>query len=194
MQSQRETVSPTKILEVSSRLFAEKGYANVSIRDVCKQAETTAPTIYYHFGSKRGLFIAAVSPKITIHEFIIRLMEATKSETPRRGIGSFVETYLSSFPERAFDPGLYMRDNAKLDKDSAERISAELDEIQRIAASLVQRGIEGGDFGKTDASKAADCLIGMLNHVVFQKIHFSKSRDKETAARFIKEFFFKALK
>jgi AcrR family transcriptional regulator len=194
MQTQKEKLSSSRILDVASKLFAEGGYSNVSIRDVCREAGTTAPMIYYYFGSKRGLFNAAVSRKISMKEFIARLRDRTAPGSPRQGIANFIETYLKSFPVSAFDPGLYMRETAQLDRDSAERINRDLDEIQRIATALVERGIKSGNFTTADASKAADCLVGMLNHIVFQKIHFSRSWDQEATQSFIMDFFFKALK
>ena len=194
MQTQKERVSSGRILEVASRLFREKGYSNISIRDVCRQAGTTAPMIYYYFGSKKGLFSAVVSHKLTVKEFVAKLRERTTVGSPRQGIVNFIETYLTSFPEGAFDPGLYMRDTGQLDRDSAERINKELDEIHAVATSLVEAGVKKGNFRTVDASEAADCLIGMLNHVVFQKIHFSRSSDLEVAQSFISDFFFKALR
>ena len=35
--------------------------------------------------------------------------------------------------------------------------------------------------------------MGMLNHVVFQQFHFSKSRDVNKSKRFITEFFLRAM-
>lgn len=194
MQTQKERVSSGRILEVASRLFREKGYSNISIRDVCRQAGTTPPMIYYYFGSKKGLFNAVVSHKLTVKEFVNKLRERASASSPRQGIVNFIETYLTSFPEGAFDPGLYMRDTGQLDRESAERINKELDEIHSVATSLVEAGVKKGNFRTVDASGAADCLIGMLNHVVFQKIHFSRSSDLEAAQSFISDFFFKALR
>ena len=194
MQAETLKPGPTKILEVASRLFAEKGYSNVSIRDVCKEAGTTPPMIYYYFVNKRGLFNAVVHGKVSMAEFIARLKAATKSRDEKDAIRILVGIYLTSFPEDAFDPGLYIRDTAKLDRESAERISKDLDEIYRIVTSIVEKGMEKGAFRKTDPRQAADCLIGMLNRVVFQRIHFSKGRDVEATKDFITDFFIRAMK
>lgn len=175
-------------------MFAEKGYSNVSIRDVCGGAGTTAPMIYYYFGSKRGLFNAAVSQQISMKEFIAHLEETTARRSPKDAVGTFIETYLSSFPGSAFEPGLYMRDSAQLDRDSAERINKDLDEIHKIATGLVDSGLKDGSFRTLDAVRAADCLIGMLNRIVFQKIHFARSADQAATQSFITDFFLRALK
>ncbi|MCS4540301.1 MAG: TetR/AcrR family transcriptional regulator, partial [Thaumarchaeota archaeon] len=106
MQTASEKASPERILRVAGRLFAERGFANVSVRDVCREAGTTAPMIYYYFGNKRGLFDAVVNRRISVEAFIERLKTSTKGRDGRQAVTSFVETYFTSFPENAFDPGL----------------------------------------------------------------------------------------
>jgi len=194
MQVQRSKPGPNEILAVAAKLFAERGYSNVSIRDVCRDAKTSAPMIYYYFKDKKGLFRAAVSEKLSLGQFISRLRQASESKDVPRAVGSFVKEYLSVFPEAAFDPGLYMRETAKLDNRSAEVVSRQLDEVETIAASLVRRGMRSGEFRAVKAEEAADCLIGMLNHVIFQKIHFSRSLDIEKKGDVITSFFLNAMR
>jgi len=194
VQVQKGKPGPNEILAVAAKLFAERGYSNVSIRDVCKDAKTSAPMIYYYFKDKKGLFRAAVSEKLSLRQFISRLREASESNEVPKAVGSFVKAYLSAFPEAAFDPGLYMRETAKLDNRSAEVVSRQLDEVETIATSLVQRGIRSGEFRAVKVEEAADCLIGMLNHVIFQKIHFSKSLDVEKKGEAITSFFLNAMR
>lgn len=45
-----------RILEVALDLFASKGYAAVSIRDICKQVEIKESSVYYHFKNKQAIF------------------------------------------------------------------------------------------------------------------------------------------
>ena len=183
-----------KVLKVASRMFAEKGFANVSVRDICRETGISAPVIYYHFGSKKGLFDAVARKQISMEDFIRKLSKASESSDPRKGLESFISTYLSSFPEHTFDIGLYMRDSARLDKHSAQIVSDDLDRIRKMTIALVDLTIAKGLFRKTDSKLATDCLLGMLNRVIFQHIHFSKNSDRETYSRFVTDFFFRAMK
>ncbi|MDG6914086.1 MAG: TetR/AcrR family transcriptional regulator [Nitrososphaerota archaeon] len=194
MQAEEHPATAEKILQVASRMFAEKGFANASVRDICKVAETTAPVIYYYFGSKKGLFDAVARRQISMEDFIEKLSNTSKAADPKKGLESFVATYLTTFPEHTFDIGLYMRDSATLDKQSAERVSEDLERIKGIATALVERAIVNGHFRRTDPKLAVDCLLGMLNRVIFQHIHFAKSQDLETYSRFVTDFFFRAMK
>lgn len=189
-----EHATAEKILEAASKLFAERGFANVSVRDICREAGTTAPVIYYYFGSKRGLFDAVARKKISMSDFIRKLSDAAKTGDPRKGLESFITTYLASFPEHTFDVGLYMRDSAALDKKSARRIFEDLEQIRWIATKLIEETMAKGHFRKTDPQFAADCLLGMLNRVIFQHIHFAKTSDRESYRRFVTDFFFRAMK
>ncbi len=48
------------ILEAAAAVFAEKGYGDAHVNDIVAKAGTTKPMIYYHFGSKEGLFSAVL--------------------------------------------------------------------------------------------------------------------------------------
>lgn len=39
-------------------LFADKGFRGTTIREVSRATDVNAPTLYYHFGSKEGLWLA----------------------------------------------------------------------------------------------------------------------------------------
>ena len=194
MQARDQRATAERILQVASKLFAEKGFANVSVRDICKDTGTTAPVIYYYFGSKKGLFDAVARKQISMSDFLRNLAAATKAADPKKGLETFISTYLSNFPEHTFDIGLYMRDSATLDKRSAQRVSGDLEKISGIAEELVAEATEKGLFRRTDPKLAVDCLLGMLNRVIFQHIHFAKSSDRESYSRFVADFFFRAMK
>ena len=124
----------------------------------------------------------------------MKLANATKEPSPLAAVESFIEVYLSSFPEHTFDPGLYLTDSASLDRESAKTISAELEKIHSLAAGLIQRCVEAGVFRRTNASLAAECLLGMLNRVIFQHLHFSKASDRDAYGKFVADLFIRAMK
>jgi TetR/AcrR family transcriptional regulator len=48
------------ILQAALRQFANRGYAGASVQDIVDEAKVTKPVLYYHFGSKEGLFRALI--------------------------------------------------------------------------------------------------------------------------------------
>ncbi|VBB06355.1 tetr bacterial regulatory protein hth signature [Lucifera butyrica] len=55
-----EKDSSAKLLEAASKLFAERGFAAVSIREVAEAASVNSALISYHFGGKEGLYSAVL--------------------------------------------------------------------------------------------------------------------------------------
>lgn len=59
MDSMRGNIYNTKtrenILNCSMELIKERGYKNVTVNEICKQAGITKTTFYYHFASKEAL-------------------------------------------------------------------------------------------------------------------------------------------
>lgn len=58
-----------RILDAATQLIAEQGYAATSISAVCRAAGVQAPSLYWAFGSKEGLF-AAVLERAAIDWFL----------------------------------------------------------------------------------------------------------------------------
>ncbi len=54
-----------RLLGAATRLFAEHGYHNVSVREICADAGANVAAVNYHFGGKLDLYREVVSSAIT---------------------------------------------------------------------------------------------------------------------------------
>lgn len=50
----------TQLLDVAERLFADQGFAAVSMEDIARAADVSRPIVYNHFESREGAYIACV--------------------------------------------------------------------------------------------------------------------------------------
>jgi AcrR family transcriptional regulator len=48
-----------RLLITASRIFAEKGYQDATIAEICEQAGTNIASVNYHFGDKENLYLEA---------------------------------------------------------------------------------------------------------------------------------------
>ena len=62
-----------RIMAAALDLFADKGYAATSVREIVQRAEVTNPMLYYYFESKEGVFKA-------LFEFLFQSMEEEVGE------------------------------------------------------------------------------------------------------------------
>ncbi|MBA4391829.1 MAG: DUF1956 domain-containing protein [Syntrophus sp. (in: bacteria)] len=68
MKGQDNPLSDTKkrIIEVAGKVFAESGFRNATVREICKLASVNIAAINYHFGDKKGLYLAALKHLRTV--------------------------------------------------------------------------------------------------------------------------------
>ena len=89
------------ILDAAARVFAEKGFAGMTLQDVAERAELTKGALYFHFSNKESLAVEIVttyaarweplieevkrlelSPMRTLVEILDRTAEAFRTEVP----------------------------------------------------------------------------------------------------------------
>jgi len=185
-----------RILNVAKELFTQRGFSNVAVRDICKAADVTPPTLYYYFKNKEALFDAVVRKSVSMSGFIAKLGEACNDvKDSRSKVEAFTHAYLANFPKDHLNVGLYVRHSTeKLDNVGREALAADLAKIQSILTDIIRKGIARGEFRKTEPGMAAQCLLGMMNRFVFQEIHFSRNYKPAKAATYLSDFFLQAMK
>ncbi len=61
-REQASEIGPRKRLaKEGAALFAEKGFAGASVREICQRARTSSNMIHHYYGSKRGLYDAILA-------------------------------------------------------------------------------------------------------------------------------------
>jgi len=89
MKSDQETrpIPPDvreRLLEAATGLFAEKGYAVTTVREIVEHAGVTKPVLYYYYRSKAGIFTAILDRAAELQEAMLEtVMEAPGSTLDR---------------------------------------------------------------------------------------------------------------
>ncbi len=97
----RSPLSPStraRIVAAAERLFAERGFAGTTMRDLTRAAGTNLAAVNYHFGSKEGLLEAVFSTYLVpISQERLRLLDEAERAAGGRPLPlrTLLELYLS---------------------------------------------------------------------------------------------------
>jgi len=103
----------TRILDAASRLFAEKGFSNVGIREISQAAGVHLAAVNYHFQSKENLWDEALRHSFAYTSALtentyIALENAKKAgtvEAAELALKEFIERILHEFLQSDWDSG-----------------------------------------------------------------------------------------
>jgi len=152
-----------ELLGVGSRLFAEKGYEATSMRDIATAAGVSKALLYHHFASKDDIY-ARISFLATqdLNSYVeARIPEnGTASEKVRAfmiGAATFFADHRESWiaASNAFwaDP----------DRHRLERRLARRRQFEQSLRTLIEEGIESGEFNKVDPATAGRLILSGIN-------------------------------
>ena len=98
----RDRETRDRLLKAAERLFADRGFKKVTVRDICRAARANVAAVNYHFGDKLGLYREVL-------QLAIDGMRGTNDEARLAGAGHPAEEqlrrYLAIFVRRILTPG-----------------------------------------------------------------------------------------
>jgi len=160
----RKAATAAAILKAAQHQFLARGYYATKIEDIATQAGVATGSIYVHFGSKEGLYLALLERALHVEE---RYLAAAfgSDMSPADQLVAAGEAYLKFYVEH---PG-YFRMLAfptfvsgwkKKPSPTAVRIARLAEtQIDRLAAAI-EEAVRAGLVRKVDPQRAAKFLWG----------------------------------
>jgi len=167
-----------RIMEVAARLFADKGFDGVSVREIAEEADVTKPVIYYYFKNKQDLFQSLLDTAFahvsTMHEEIYREDRPVGEKLRMLIRGHFqfcqenpdvVKLLFDDMRERISDKSLDSKSQDLTHKNRFRRIS-----------EFIRDGQQQGVFREgVDAVKVGMLFIGTTNMFILYQLHSDKN-------------------
>ena len=153
-----------KLLAAATRLFAEKGFAGVSIRQLAEAAGVNSAMISYYYGGKEGLYEAVL---ITQYERLLKKFEAVAAlEAPvDEKIRQYAEVIrLTHTADQSLMARLIQGELTSPTACMEKVVRNYTSRIARIVSGIVRQGVEDGEFRQDIPPLFATlALAGMLN-------------------------------
>lgn len=154
--------SRTTILNAAERLFVEKGYHAISMREIADAVGMTKAALYYHFRDKEQLFMAILEGVLSELSALIEACRRTES-SHRGQIEAIVRQIMLLPSERRASLRLASQELGNLDaatrRSFIEQYHAQF--IGRITGILAA-GMACGEFRALDPGIATWTLLGMM--------------------------------
>jgi AcrR family transcriptional regulator len=151
----QDTGSKELILAVARRRFLAEGYDRVTLRSIADEAGVDVALVSYHYGSKRGLFGAALELPANPPELLAEALAGPVNTLPER----LLRTVLAAWDDPQRGAALRTLAGAALVDPEVSRLFREMAEremIGRIAERL------GGADASRRAALAASQVAGMI--------------------------------
>ncbi len=160
-----------RLLESTLALFAERGFAATTIREIIEQAQVTRPVLYYYFENKEQLFVRLITTWFEqIGQRVDRVLDA------RMPLAECLLALANSSFEGADQNPAAVR--LTLQAFFAPRGEGPLVEVttlwERRFGRIVQRmqeGLDSGEIGGADAVTLARTFLAMIDMHILAKTH-----------------------
>ncbi|MFE3794463.1 TetR/AcrR family transcriptional regulator [Nocardia tengchongensis] len=146
----------SRILEIARRRFLAEGYTGVTMRSLAAEASVDAALISYFFGSKRGLFGAAMALSQHPAELLAQALPGDRAGLARRVLTALVTAWDDPDNGRALRALLL----ASTHDDNLSRLVQEMIERELIT---VLADHMGGTAARTRAGLFAAQALGLIH-------------------------------
>ena len=184
----------SKIFRIAARLFAEKGYNGVSMREISQQSRVSKPTLYYYYGSKEGIYQSLLDAGLTYGMGDIDDILQQNVSVKQKLIELLKKRFWQSleYPEFAkFFLNLFISTERT---PFLNKFKEEARKRRQVMVDLIQAGIDQGEFGASANSQlAVELIIGVTTHFIWQQMLNDKTILSDELAEQIIELLFKGL-
>jgi AcrR family transcriptional regulator len=171
-----------RLLGAALQLFSRKGFESASVRELTEAAKVTRPTLYYHFGSKEGLYLELVERLCaTVEDSILRSL--VPQGTARVRLRSFVLKILDSIIEDAGNQRFFFVISLDPRRNNLSSFHERMRNfIAAVVELLLEEGVEKGEFDTEDVKWITKVILALVDSFIYNQIFlaYPKSYRDET--------------
>jgi TetR/AcrR family transcriptional regulator, regulator of cefoperazone and chloramphenicol sensitivity len=116
------------LLTAAADVFAEAGFRNATIRDICRRAKANVAAVNYHFGDKAALYSEVLAEQSRVARERFPAAVATAELSPDEQLQAFIRSFL----QRVLSPELHARHGRIMAREMVDPTGA-LDRLVREA-------------------------------------------------------------
>lgn len=184
-----------EILAAGLRLFAEKGFHNVSMQEIATAAEFATGTLYNFFASKEDLFFELMEASAAdAWNLLLPTLDGPGDE--RHRLVRFIRLHERLARERGETIRLFLlesRGRSVLGPRIEAKKKAFEKQVVFCLSEVIDAGIRKGLFNDVDPVIAARCLHAILEEMTLAAVEDPQAGDLGADLKGVEALFFKGL-
>ena len=192
-----ETIA--QILDAAGEVFAEKGFRQATVREICSRAGVNLAAVNYHFGDKERLYIEAVKSARSALEATAPLPDEMELAEPEDALRIFITTLakrLLSEGGASWRHRLLVREftnpSRACEEMMSESIVPTMDRLRLIIQRMLPQDVPDHILRKLSISIISQCayyrlqdrIVAMMTPEPELRDHFSADDLAEHISRF----------
>lgn len=152
------------ILKAGIAEFSRHGYGGATVERIVRRAKRNERSLYYHFGNKEGLYVAALEYLYEKQMLAEQALDLGKLSPPEamRALVRFTWFYYRDNPELLSLLNTENLYKAQHLKKSSDRVKAIASPKMRLLEELLERGVKSKDFRRGTSADNLFLLISSL--------------------------------
>ena len=191
LRRRRKDERPSELVAAALDLFVERGFAATRLDDVAARAGVSKGTLYLYFESKEALFKAvieeAIVPLLASAEDVIANDQGTSIDLLRRLLNGWWEQIGAT--RLAGVPKLIIAEARNFPAVAQYYHDAVIVRGRALLRTLLQRGIERGEFRALDLETAIDVIYAPLMMLVVWRSSMGFCGKETDPAAYLKTHF-----
>lgn len=183
----------TKLIDVATRLFAERGLHGVSIRELSQEAGVSISMISYHFGGKEGLYSAVLQEQFDCFKEIEGIRRDCSE--PLHMVEAYIRWTIQRHRNNSFLLRFYASELTNPTPYFATIVAPAIGTVIQILMATIDEGIGRRQFrDDIRPANAVLALAGMVNYFFLSTlateglISHSPEQDEELIQQYISIF------
>ena len=187
----RADATKKKIFEVTMDCLAEFGATGTTTDEIIKRAGISKGALYWHFKSKKELFMALFEHKLgdTFEEMDQVLSEITSPKQQLIKIIDHIEVVLGTEGSRTAKAYLEFFTMAAKEEDMAAKMYELFNDYVNFMATIIQMGVDAGELRPLPTEETAQLIGSMLDGLLLRSWVDKKFNYKQHMALFKKLLF-----
>jgi AcrR family transcriptional regulator len=174
------------LMEAGIALFAEKGYAGTSVREIVGRAGVTKPVLYYYFKNKEGMFRAILDGAAEQQKAIL----AEVLETPGTALDRLISLYRRIYEGVRENQNLFKMIHNLIFGPPQAVPAYDFKHYQRrmvdTIKSIYTQGIALDEVGQADPEEVAILVLSLLDFCLHMDQIYPESPDPGRPERLLR--------